>query len=200
MAKGHNDFIWYELMTTDQPAAEAFYRAVVGWEMADAGQPGMRYTILSAGKRDVGGLMALPAEACAAGAKPSWIGYIGVADTDAAAKRIAKSGGSIHRGPDDIPNVGRFAVVADPGGATFTLLTPLPREQQPQPVELPAAVLGPMDQHPGDEAAREVPRDGQPLELPLHPGRRRAAVDPGRHAQPSDTSSRASTIAVSRRH
>ena len=42
MAKTHDSFIWYELMTTDQPAAEAFYRAIVGWEMADAGQSGMR--------------------------------------------------------------------------------------------------------------------------------------------------------------
>ena len=138
MPQGHNSFIWYELMTTDQPAAEAFYRAVVGWEMADAGQSGMRYTILSAGKRGVGGLMELSAEMRAAGVKPGWTGYIAVADTDAAAQRIVRSGGSIHRGPDDIPNVGRFAVVADPGGAVFMLLTPLPREQEPPPFELNA--------------------------------------------------------------
>ena len=139
MAQGHGNFIWYELMTTDPLAAEAFYRAVVGWEMADAGQPGMRYTVLSAGKRGVGGLMALPAEACEAGAKPGWTGYIGVADTDAVAKQIVESGGSIHRGPDDIPDVGRFAVVADPGGAVFMLLTPLPREVRPEPLELMAS-------------------------------------------------------------
>jgi predicted enzyme related to lactoylglutathione lyase len=135
MSQGYNSFIWYELMTTDQAAAEAFYRAVVGWEMTDAGQSGMRYTILSAGKRGVGGLMALPAEACEAGVKPGWTGYIAVADTDTAAQRIAESGGSIHRGPDDIPNVGRFAVVADPGGAVFMLLTPQPPEQEPSPIE-----------------------------------------------------------------
>jgi len=135
MRQGYDRFIWYELMTTDQPAAEAFYRAVVGWEMADAGQAGMRYTILSAGKRGVGGLMALPAEMREAGAKPGWTGYIAVDDTDAAARRIAAAGGSIHRAPDDIPNVGRFAVVADPGGAVFMLLTPLPQGQEPPPIE-----------------------------------------------------------------
>jgi predicted enzyme related to lactoylglutathione lyase len=128
-------FIWYELMTSDQDAAEAFYRAVVGWNMADAGQPGMRYTILSAGDRGTGGLMALPAEACEAGARPGWLGYVGVPDTDGAAKRIVEAGGAIQRGPDDIPNVGRFAVVADPGGAVFMLLTPLPREDAPPPAE-----------------------------------------------------------------
>ncbi len=128
-------FIWYELLTTDREAAEAFYKAVVGWNMADAGQPAMRYTILSAGDRGMGGLMELPAEAREAGGKPGWIGYIHVADTDAAASDIAAAGGTIHRPPDDIPNVGRFAVVADPGGAAFALLTPLPREDAPPPAE-----------------------------------------------------------------
>lgn len=138
-------FIWYELMTSDQDAAEAFYRAVVGWSMADAGQPGTRYTILSAGDRGMGGLMALPADACEAGARPGWLGYVGVADTDAAAERIVDAGGSIHRAPDDIPNVGRFAVVADPGGAVFMLLTPLPREDVPPPA--PPTTVGLVSWH-----------------------------------------------------
>jgi len=124
-------FIWYELLTTDQPAAEAFYKAVVGWNMADAGQPGMRYTILSAGERGMGGLMELPPQAREAGGRPGWIGYIHVADTDAMAADISSAGGTIHRPPDDIPDVGRFAVVADPGGAVFALLTPLPRDDAP---------------------------------------------------------------------
>jgi predicted enzyme related to lactoylglutathione lyase len=97
----------------------------------------MRYTILSAGDRGVGGLMAISDEAARAGARPGWLGYVGVPDTDAAAKRIARAGGAIHRAPDDIPNVGRFAVVADPGGAPFMLLTPLPR-----PDSAPAAEPG----------------------------------------------------------
>jgi predicted enzyme related to lactoylglutathione lyase len=129
-------FVWYELMTSDPDAAEAFYRAVVGWKTADAGQADLRYTILSAGDRGMGGLMAIPAEARAAGARPGWLGYVGVPDTDAAAKRIVEAGGSLHRGPADIPDVGRFAVVADPGGARFQLLTPLPREGAPAPADL----------------------------------------------------------------
>lgn len=134
MPRTHDPFLWYELMTTDQPAAEAFYRAVVGWEMVPAGGPNAGYTIVSAGQRGVGGIMALPAEACAAGARPGWGGYIHVADTDGTAQRIVAAGGRIQRPPDDIPEVGRFAVVADPGGATFMLLSPLPREQQLAPV------------------------------------------------------------------
>lgn len=128
-------FSWYELMTTDQDAAEAFYRVVIGWSMADFGQPGMRYTILSAGDRGVGGVMTIPEEARQAGARPGWSGYINVPDTDAMAPRVVEAGGSIHRPPADIPDVGRFAVVADPGGAVFQLFTPLPRPDAPPPAE-----------------------------------------------------------------
>lgn len=135
MADSKPRFIWYELMTSDPDAAEAFYRAVVGWNTADAGQPGMRYTILSAGERGMGGLTAIPEDAAAAGARPGWLGYIAVPDTDAAAKRIGEAGGRVHRAPADIPDVGRFAVVADPGGAMFMLLTPLPRADAPPPAE-----------------------------------------------------------------
>jgi predicted enzyme related to lactoylglutathione lyase len=156
MAESKSRFIWYELMTSDPDAAERFYRTVVGWKTADSGQPGMRYTILSAGDRGIGGVMEVPAEAARAGQRPVWLGYIGVSDADAAAKRVAEAGGAIHRGPDDIPGVGRFAVVADPGGAVFQLLAPLPRQDAPPPMDL--AALGFVSWHElytssGQEAA-----------------------------------------------
>lgn len=129
-------FIWYELMTGDQDAAIAFYEAVVGWSAEDMRIPEMgdyRYTILSAGGRGVGGLAAIPEE-CASFMRPGWFGYVHVADTDAAAASIEAAGGKVLMAPDDIPTVGRFAMVADPGGAAFFLLSPLPREDSPPPL------------------------------------------------------------------
>jgi predicted enzyme related to lactoylglutathione lyase len=114
-------FIWYELMTTDAAAAEAFYREVVGWSARDAGVPGMAYTMLSAGDAGVGGIMTLPEAAREAGARPGWIGYVAIDNIDANAARVAEAGGAVHRAPADIPGVGRFAIVADPQGATFAL-------------------------------------------------------------------------------
>ena len=38
-------FVWYDLMTTDAKAAEAFYSGVVGWRAQDAGMPDRSYTI-----------------------------------------------------------------------------------------------------------------------------------------------------------
>lgn len=120
----HGSFVWYELMTTDTPAAEAFYRAVVGWKAQDSGHPDTRYTLLKAGDRQVAGLMELPAEAAEAGARPGWTGYVGVGDVDAATARAAAAGGAVHHLPTDIPNVGRFAMVSDPQGTAFVLFTP----------------------------------------------------------------------------
>jgi hypothetical protein len=131
-----NGFIWYELLTTDREAAIAFYEAVVGWKAEDMAIPEMgdyRYTILHAGERGVAGLAALPDESRAE-MRPGWFGYVEVPDTDAAVRAIAAAGGKVHMAPDDIPTVGRFAFVADPGGAAFYLLTPLPREDAPPPL------------------------------------------------------------------
>lgn len=130
-------FIWYELMTTDVDSALDFYRNVIGWEAADHGGAtpnGARYVILSAGGRGVAGAMQLSEGMLAAGARPGWFGYVGVPDTDAKAREVEAAAGKVLMGPGDIPRVGRFAFVADPGGAPFYLLTPLPRQDAPPPL------------------------------------------------------------------
>jgi len=127
-------FCWYELMTTDLAAAEAFYGTVVGWTAADSGMPGFRYSILKAGESAIAGAMALPDELVAAGVPPHWIGYVRVEDVDAMLPRLITAGGTVHKGAEDIPGVGRFAVVADPHGAAFCLF----REDGPMPVSEPS--------------------------------------------------------------
>jgi len=112
-------FVWYDVMTTDVPAAQSFYEQVVGWKANDSGMPGQTYILLSAGSAMVGGVMPIPDEAKAMGAGPCWTGYIAVDDVDVTADRVKQSGGTVHRAPADIPGVGRFAVVADPHGAVF---------------------------------------------------------------------------------
>jgi predicted enzyme related to lactoylglutathione lyase len=135
MSMWQGKFVWYELMTTDTAAAEAFYRNVVGWTARDAGMPDKAYTILNAGEVPVGGVMAVPEAAVQMGLQPNWIGYIAVDDVDAYAADVTKAGGAVHRAPDDIPGVGRFAVVADPQGASFALFkgasTPPPAAAAP---------------------------------------------------------------------
>lgn len=122
MPANPSKFVWYELMTSDVDAAEHFYKTVVGWnsEAWDGGE--MHYVIMKAGDASVAGVMAIPKEA--EGMRPAWLGYLYAADVDAATESVRKAGGKVFREPDDIPDVGRFSVVADPQGAVFMLFTP----------------------------------------------------------------------------
>lgn len=113
-------FIWHELLTTDTAAAAAFYPKVVPWRTQPSSMPG--YTIWMAGQSQVGGLMALPSDA--AGTPPHWLIYIGTPNVDATAEHAQRLGARVVKPAADIPNVGRFAVLADPQGATFALYTP----------------------------------------------------------------------------
>lgn len=124
MAGAQSSFVWYELMTTDVAAAKAFYTGVVGWSTEDMPMPGMTYTLLRMGQAQVGGLMAVPKEARDAGMRPCWVGYVGVDDADRAAAKVKQIGGKVLMEPTDIPNVGRFAAVTDPQGATLNLFKP----------------------------------------------------------------------------
>jgi uncharacterized protein len=133
MATNNGQFCWYDLMTTDMKAAQAFYAAVIGWEAKDSGMAGPPYTLLSAGPTMVGGLMPIPDELRAKGVPPSWSGYVWVEDVDAYAGRVKAAGGTIRQPPADIPGIGRYAVVADPGGAVFILFKNAGGEQ-PAPV------------------------------------------------------------------
>ncbi len=126
-------FFWYELMTPDQDAAIDFYTKVVGWnaDQIVSTPDGQRYTILAAGDRGIGGVLQIGDQMRSQGATPGWLGYVHVDDTDAAAARIEAAGGTILMPPTDIPNTGRFAMVADPGGVRFYVMTPLPRADEP---------------------------------------------------------------------
>jgi uncharacterized protein len=138
MSDSPSRFVWYELLTTDADAAKAYYADVAGWTTQDAPMPGMTYTLLSAGAAQVGGLMATPQELLDLGIPPCWTGYVGVDDVDASAEKAKSLGGEVRRPPDDIPGVGRFAIVADPLGAVIALF----HADQPAPEWAPAGTAG----------------------------------------------------------
>jgi len=73
---------------------------------------GRSYTLFSAGPMMVGGLMPIPEEARAMGARPAWNGYVLVDDADVYSERVKAAGGAIHRAPRTFPGVGRFSVAA----------------------------------------------------------------------------------------
>lgn len=110
---------WNELVTTDVPGATAFYSSVFGWTAEPQGDPPAYYEWRLSG-RPIGGMMAKPAE-MPAEVPPHWGAYFAVADADRSVERIGELGGRVLMGPTDI-EPGRFAVAADPAGATFNVI------------------------------------------------------------------------------
>lgn len=118
--KTHGAFSWNELMTTDPDAALKFYGALFGWTTEAMAMPDGTYHVVKANGTAVGGVMAMPKEA--GGMPPCWGSYVTVDDVDATARRTKELGGKVIHGPQDIPGVGRFAVVSDPQGAVINVI------------------------------------------------------------------------------
>jgi hypothetical protein len=116
-------FVWHELMTTDPQAAIDFYTKVIGWKVTGFEQD-PSYRMWTMGGTPMGGLMLLPEEARKMGAPPHWLMYVLVPDVDSTVRQAVGLGGRTHLEPQDIPTIGRFAVLADPQGAFFAVFTP----------------------------------------------------------------------------
>ena len=126
------DFIWYELMTADPEGSKDFYDAVVGWDIGEAVPEFNGYRMI--GRSDgkfAGGVLPLNDEMKQHGARPTWLGYILVPDVDQSIRSIEAAGGKALMPATDLPNVGRIAMVADPQGAPFYVMKPIPPANDP---------------------------------------------------------------------
>jgi len=132
MDKLLGNFVWHELMTSDKQSGADFFAKVAGW--GTQGTPvDPNYRLFTRGGQPVAGLMDIPPDAKAMGAKPSWVTYIGTPDVDDLVRQAESLGAKIFREPTDIPTIGRFAVIQDPQGAVFMGFTPAPMEGDMRP-------------------------------------------------------------------
>ncbi|MFE4664804.1 VOC family protein [Streptomyces sp. NPDC056716] len=128
----HGSLIWLELYTRDIAAAAGYYNAVLGWETSSVLYPGGSYTCVNpSGQGEdsmFGGLVPLDEDPVEAGGEPYWLPYFSTADPDVVCARARELGGTVRVEPVEVPDVGRVARLADPFGARFALLRPLPRQ------------------------------------------------------------------------
>ena len=112
---------WIELLTTDAPAALAFYQPIFGWELFEAIDMGPmgKYHEFKRGSRMIGGMMNQPKEM--AQVPPHWAIYVRVPDIKAAEERVKANGGQILNGPMEVPGGDWILTAMDPWGATFSL-------------------------------------------------------------------------------
>ncbi len=114
-------FFWNELLTTDTKTAVGFYTRLLGYEHKEMEMgPAGTYHVLEKDGVPRAGAMKLRD----AGVAPSWLPYVAVDDCDAAVARAQRHGGKVLVPAEEIPGVGRFAVLADPTGATIAVIKP----------------------------------------------------------------------------
>ncbi len=119
----HGAFSWGELLTSDPDAAGAFYAGVLGWKIEDGSMgAGDRYDVVEVDGEKIGGIMKMPPDA-PAGMPPHWGLYVTVDDVDEVVAKAQAMGGKVLWGPKDISGVGRLALLSDPQGATFSVIT-----------------------------------------------------------------------------
>jgi predicted enzyme related to lactoylglutathione lyase len=116
-----NTLCWTELTTSDLKAAESFYTQLFGWtpKRSDPAS-GMEYTEMSNQGQPGIGMMPKPA-GMPAHIPSYWMPYFMVTDVDATAAKAKQNGAKVMVAPNDIPTVGRFAIVSDPQGAVFAI-------------------------------------------------------------------------------
>ncbi|MES3003455.1 MAG: VOC family protein [Pseudomonadota bacterium] len=118
------DWVWHELLTPDPAAAVAFYEKVFGFthdEMA-MGSRGSYFILKGADGKGRAGVTKSQE-----GAASMWVPYVHVEQADATAARVAPLGGTLVMPPQDIPTIGRIAMLRDPLGAAIAFIQPAVR-------------------------------------------------------------------------
>jgi predicted enzyme related to lactoylglutathione lyase len=125
--------LWYELLTTDMKAAEAFYSKVVGWTVAPFSTSPQAYDMfMRTAEAPAAGVMNIPE---GMPFPPHWEMYVGVDKLEDAVAHIERLGGKGLGPLIDIPTIGRMRTMMDPQSAVFAIYesaSPQPAEAEPQ--------------------------------------------------------------------
>ncbi len=107
--------VWNEAAVEDPAAAQSFYTAVFGfeWDPMEGMAP---YATFRTGDRPLGGMGEV-----SPGLPRGWTVCFGVASTDAAVSTVESGGGKVLHPAEDT-EFGRFAVLEDRWGASFSVM------------------------------------------------------------------------------
>ncbi len=129
-SSGPGRFVWHELLTPDPERALRFYRELLGWTVRpmDRGRLGTCRTVSASGVEQGGVLPLPPGQA----PDPRWLAYVAVDSLESALVQALELGGEVRHPAEDLPGIGRAAVVTYAGGAELALAeTPLTERPGP---------------------------------------------------------------------
>jgi hypothetical protein len=116
-APGRGRPVWTELLSRAPVQAASFYEQVAGYDARTIERRGGEYTLLSNGRADRAGILAMPAEDW----DPVWLTYFGVDDPAATAARAEALGGRVLVPVSSELRDGSMAVLEDPSGAILVV-------------------------------------------------------------------------------
>ena len=111
-------FIWHDLLTPDAEAAKKFYGALLGWNFKDL----EGYIEIHHNHHLIGGILQVTPEKDEKEALATWLPSLSVEDIDAKVQWVTANGGKTLKGPLDMPQRGRGALISDPQGARLVIL------------------------------------------------------------------------------
>ncbi len=110
-------FVWHDLLTDDVASSRTFYAGVFGWTFETSGT----YTqILNQGNL-IGGMMHVR-PAVESKAEAVWLPSMSVADLDKSMRYLKYKNAKVIKGPLEMEERGRGALISDPQGAQLVLL------------------------------------------------------------------------------
>ncbi len=112
--------VFAALVTPDLIAAERFYSSLFGWRFTNAYLGQTLYGQASLGGRTVAAIAQKP---MAAAQQPAWRSFLSTAAMAASVDVATAHGASVLVAPHELANIGRDALLIDPQGAVFGLLT-----------------------------------------------------------------------------
>lgn len=125
-------FVWFDLYSTDMTACENFYEALFGWDFRRTNDYVPRVKTVFSASRPIANMIGREA-------KPGdsrWLPYMSTTNVAATTELAVDNGGELRLKPGSMPDRGQVAVVVDPQGAAFGLVSsPIgdPPDGQPSP-------------------------------------------------------------------
>jgi predicted enzyme related to lactoylglutathione lyase len=121
----HGHFHWNELLTPDVERAKQFYSTAIGWDFDPMPmEDGATYWVARIGTEPVAGIFPTNRPDFA-GVPVSWMSYLAVDDVDMRVRKAVSGGATLMRPIFNVPNVGRIAILSEPGGAGIGWITPV---------------------------------------------------------------------------
>lgn len=121
----HGMFVWNELASKNAAKARKFYAETLDWTFEEFKLPSGDYWVIKSDEEMVGGIGGLETASLPGMTTSHWFSFIEVDDVDKRIAKAKKAGAEILSPPEDVPGVGRVAVLRDPTGATVGWMTSL---------------------------------------------------------------------------